>query len=554
MNILPVVDRELRVVSRSRITHRSRFFAGLIAAFVIGGMTLTVGFNRLPSQIGNSVFGILDFLLTWFCLIGGVMTTFDSVSEERRQGTLGLLFLTPLRNIDLILGKLASASLTVFFGAIAVMPVLAITLVLGGVTMGEVWRVSVGLLMILFFAASLGLSVSSLTKDASKSLLLAFGFLTLFLVVIEVAAQLQSAFKWFSPPRLTSFARDNVHTTDPARFWQAASCIGFFSLGLLLFATRRTAHFRIDQSEANTISPTNRFMRRVAAVPKKFKDADKRETMLQSNPAVWLAASSSPHSGLLRVLIVATLSIIGGIAVLGAIFDKNFWTGGTLFAGFTINLALKLWIAVAACQSFNETRRTGELDMLLTTPLRPGEVVAGHNLALEKIFEPAIRKVLGIQAASILITFHLFDAHGGDQIANLLFLVCFFVALITDYKAMRWVGLWNGLVYPKMHVALGRTVFTVLVIPWLVVIVPCLGWILFLCSPIYSAILANRAEEKFFNHFPRIVTEPEAYKNGKPILLKQPPMPVRRPIRPMPSQPQESDPTMPDAAHPPNKR
>ena len=547
MNFLPVVDRELRVASRSRLTHRSRFVAGFIAAFVIAGMTLTMGFTSLPSQVGGSVFSILNFLLTWFCLIGGVMTTFDSISEERRQGTLGLLFLTPLRNIDLILGKLTSASLNVFFGAIAVMPVLAITLVLGGVTLGEVWRVSLGLLIILLFGASLGMFVSSIMRDASKSLLLAFGLLAAFLLAVEILSGLQQwlagirffTLEWLSPPRLTSFARDKLHSADPARFWLASSCIGGLSLALLASTTRRTAHFRIDQTEAKPHLPSKRFRRRATAAPKWLKDKGQREELLQENPVIWLEASSSQHASLLRILIIASGVIMAGFLILGATVDDSIWIWGPLIAGFILNLGLKVWLAVAACQSFNEARRTGELDMLLTTPLRPERVVEGHREALTKIFQPAMWKILAIQSAPILGTFHLIALNGGDSAASLLFLTCFIVALIADFHALLKVGLWNGLVYPKMHIALGRTVFAVLGVPWLIALVPCFGWMLFLCSPIYSAILANRAEERFFNHFPRIVTEPGAFRNGKPIAPSHPPMPVRRPAPSLTPRPRE---------------
>jgi hypothetical protein len=67
-----------------------------------------------------------------------------------------------------------------------------------------------------------------------------------------------------------------------------------------------------------------------------------------------------------------------------------------------------------------------------------------------------------------------------------------------------------------MHVALGRTVFTVLVIPWLVFIVPCVGQLIVLGWPIYSIVLGNMAQTRFRERFPLIVSEPAAFINGKP--------------------------------------
>ena len=74
MRFLPVVERELRVAARSKATQRSRFIAALLGAFVLAAMTMTMQRSAIPSRIGSTVFDMIVFLLTWFCLIGGVMT------------------------------------------------------------------------------------------------------------------------------------------------------------------------------------------------------------------------------------------------------------------------------------------------------------------------------------------------------------------------------------------------------------------------------------------------------------------------------------------------
>ena len=72
----------------------------------------------------------------------GVRSTADCLSEEKRDGTLGLLFLTDLKGYDVVGGKLVATSLNAFYGLTAIFPLLAIPLLMGGVTNGEFWRMA----------------------------------------------------------------------------------------------------------------------------------------------------------------------------------------------------------------------------------------------------------------------------------------------------------------------------------------------------------------------------------------------------------------------------
>ena len=66
-----------------------------------------------------------------FALLSGLFLTSDCISEEKREGTLGLLFLTDLTGYDVVFGKLAATSLHVFYAMVAIFPVLAIPLLMG---------------------------------------------------------------------------------------------------------------------------------------------------------------------------------------------------------------------------------------------------------------------------------------------------------------------------------------------------------------------------------------------------------------------------------------
>src|SRR5205823_1684317 len=106
MALLPVVDRELRVAARKAATHWMRLGAAL-AAILVWFICFWSNSSSSPSALGHSLFVSVAILLVGGCIGAGPFITADLLSEEKRSGTLGLLFLTPLRVHHVLLGKLA---------------------------------------------------------------------------------------------------------------------------------------------------------------------------------------------------------------------------------------------------------------------------------------------------------------------------------------------------------------------------------------------------------------------------------------------------------------
>src|SRR5215213_3231406 len=95
-----ILHREMRIASRRRWTVWSRVVASLVG-FAIGFCLVVIStFSR--GATGEYIFTALAFISFWFCLIQGVRRAAASISDEKRDGTLGLLFLTDLRTIDII--------------------------------------------------------------------------------------------------------------------------------------------------------------------------------------------------------------------------------------------------------------------------------------------------------------------------------------------------------------------------------------------------------------------------------------------------------------------
>src|SRR5438552_3413169 len=171
MTVLPVVARELRIAARKR----SNFWLRVAAA--LAGMILGSGFMALSTlrgvgaaPLGGVLFGVLTWLALAAALSAGLFFTSDCLSEEKREGTLGFLFLTDLRGYDVVLGKLLATSLRGLYALLAFLPILAVTQMMGGVTGAQYWKSSLALMNALLFSLAAGMFISVISRDSQKSL------------------------------------------------------------------------------------------------------------------------------------------------------------------------------------------------------------------------------------------------------------------------------------------------------------------------------------------------------------------------------------------------
>jgi ABC-type transport system involved in multi-copper enzyme maturation permease subunit len=125
------------------------------------GRPLFIGLNRLV------------FILLWTV---GPLLTADCLSREKREGTIGLLFLTPLRPSEVVLSKVAAHCLQGASMLLAAAPVLVVPLLLGGITLPDVVRLAIFQAAALALALTSGLLASSLFRGGLAARLAAVGF------------------------------------------------------------------------------------------------------------------------------------------------------------------------------------------------------------------------------------------------------------------------------------------------------------------------------------------------------------------------------------------
>jgi hypothetical protein len=377
------------VASRKRTTFRVRVYAALVA-FVIGtGFLLLTAIDLPvsgPAMPGNALFGVLTWLSLAAALSAGLFLTSDCVSEEKREGTLGLLFLTSLRGYDIVAGKLLATSIRGFHALLAIVPVLAITLLMGGITGLRFAKTSVALVAAFLASLAVGLFVSALSRDSQKSMI---ATLVLILVLAgggPAADEIIAAVRQRpSEPMLglTSPVSLFVMAGDSGRapFWSGLlgnAIVAGLLLGLTAVLIRHTWQQRAPARprRVQTWMQWWRFggtERRMAL----------RQRLLDVNPVLWLACRERWQAVSLWVL---ALLLVGAFAAL--FIDSS---GGVLeiawhFLAIPVILLLYLGTASEATRLFVEARRSGLLELMLSTPLSARRILEGQWRAWLRLF------------------------------------------------------------------------------------------------------------------------------------------------------------------------
>jgi len=104
------------------------------------------------------LFGTLAALVFIYIAIAGILLTCDCLSVEKKGGNAGPAVSDRSARYDVVLANWRRPPINACYGILAVLPVLAIPLLLGGVTNGEFWRGALVSANLLFFFLCVGIS------------------------------------------------------------------------------------------------------------------------------------------------------------------------------------------------------------------------------------------------------------------------------------------------------------------------------------------------------------------------------------------------------------
>jgi ABC-type transport system involved in multi-copper enzyme maturation permease subunit len=475
MTFLPIVDRELRVAARRKSTYRMRTWT-VVVALVVGCFSLfPMMLMRGPGSVGKPFYTTLTGFAFGLCLLAGALLTADCLSEEKRDGTLGFLFLTDLKGYDVVLGKFMAMSLSAIYGLLAVLPITGLSLLLGGLTGGEFWRMTLALFNALFFSLATGILVSAIGRDSQRVMGGTLGLVILFagglpaLVKAGLAMGVPPGWDclaWISPYYAFGKALEPMYLWQPARYWWAllaSQLFGWCLLALASLALPRRWQERTGADEGASVL-TQWPQRRGKGTAER---ARAREELLPVNPVLWLM-SSGPDLRRIAWLIVW---VWGAVVLLVTLLAPR-EMGGFVLGWYGVRpfgFLLKWLLALQACRFFVEARRNGALEMLLCTPLTSRDILGGQMLALKKTFLWPIVWLLALLFVPVVVQVVATRAWNtpGMGTAFIGFVASGFCCLrmYADCYAVIWFGMWLALTLKKPGLAASLTVLFVLVLP-----------------------------------------------------------------------------------------
>ena len=422
----------------------------------------------MPSLPGRLLFDSLSAILFVFCLVEGVRQTADCLSQEKREGTLGLLFLTELSGRDVVWGKLAATSLGSFFALMAAFPVLAVALSAGGVTAGEFWRTILVLLNTLFAGLAWGMWASSRRQIEGRSLLLGLGAAFACTLVPWI---FEHFLRWVGLPNFSlsvamQLAGDAEYFARPARFWMTLLLAHGLSW-VLLAAAGRIVESGCREEAQVACEPVSPAYGQSLEPP---KIQEHRPIQMADDPAGWLAhrqLRQLRYGHLIWLALIATgfgpYVMILMLRFLPAASITGLYTAIDLASEF-LPIGLLLFIT---SRCFAEGRRGGDMEMILSTPLSSRELVLGHWRALwGQLRAPfiVITAVLGlIMFVRFMDTDFLFS---GSNSATIYFSVHGAKRLLCGLAAC-WLGLYLGLRMQSALRAVGYGVLWLVIVPWM---------------------------------------------------------------------------------------
>ncbi|MSR34152.1 MAG: hypothetical protein EXS12_05055 [Phycisphaerales bacterium] len=411
----------LRIVKGG--SHRIRHL--LIRSVYLGVLMLLVFFSLLGmgaslkdlAQRGASAFTLMSFgQVAAICLLTPIFMA-GAIAQESNPKTWEILLTTPLSSLQIILGNLCGRLFFVVALLLATLPLFIMTQIFGGVRSGSV----VASLQISFLAAlvmgAISIALSVLRNAGKRSIFVFYVVMVSYLAAtsafdrvardpITVGSNASWTTAWtplnpfltLESVLLTNHYRPQEFAQNEAgpfrRLWfgdplRAQTYLSFVVvLTFILYATLRVRLVG-SRTEANN-TWLSRFMRRLNSKNQRVP------RHVWRNPIAWWEVNlrlATPMARLLRWGFLIFGCVL--VAVILAMHRGGFLNTSVLRIVLTAVVISEVLLAVLLAAGVSATavsreREDGSLDVLLTTPIQPGEYLSGKLRGLITVLWPMI--------------------------------------------------------------------------------------------------------------------------------------------------------------------
>ena len=171
LNLLTLLSHSLRQESRSVTSHRFRMGSLLVATWMLLSAHY---YSWFMGGVGRAFVTSLTYLDLMLILVAGSNYFGSVITEEKEQGTLGLLKLAGFSNAGLMFGKSSARIVIALLIFLIQLPFAFLAIVLGGTTVTQIMAAYLSLAAFLILLGNVGLFLSVVCRRNSAATGLTF--------------------------------------------------------------------------------------------------------------------------------------------------------------------------------------------------------------------------------------------------------------------------------------------------------------------------------------------------------------------------------------------
>jgi ABC-type transport system involved in multi-copper enzyme maturation permease subunit len=403
----PIFVREwLTVPRRTRHYVVRSAYLGLLWVLGLTAWQAMIGWSQ-SATLGDTarfglrlfqIYGLVQLILVSFF---AALSAASAVAQEKDRRTFVLLLLTDLRNYEIVLGKLFGSLLQIVLLLVGMVPVLALVLLLGGVSPEQVAQAVLVLAASALAAGSLGGLVALWRDKTFQALALTVLFLVLYLCLVRgltVVPRLAGVLGWSNPVLSEANVESAQRWLDPYEALQSVlepagavgpgiaipPAVGFAAIMVVLSVLLNAwaiLRLRVWNPSGEQIVQRER--------PEEEEDKDRakahaapgRVRHVWANPVLWREIATRAY-GRRALLVKLAYFVVLGLVCYYAL--APLWTPDRRPPDFVaawglvpVGILSLLLVSAQAVTAITSERDSGALDLLLVTDLTPKEFIFG---------------------------------------------------------------------------------------------------------------------------------------------------------------------------------
>ncbi|MFN7138940.1 MAG: hypothetical protein ACK4UN_06355, partial [Limisphaerales bacterium] len=314
-------------------------------------------------------------------------------------------------------------------------------------------------------------------------------------IYYENWSQFSTTYLLPSPVYAAVLAFDGPYQSKPNEFWTTTLLTHLYSWIFLFLACRIVPRSWQDRAASPRELLLQKKMMEItqgrAEVRKRY-----RTELLEKNPFLWVAARDRMKGRVLWIFLFAC----GALWLWGYSYVKKDWlnNGTYIFTALVLHTSLKCWLAGEASRRFVDDRRSGALELMLSTPIAVRDILRGQLMALWRQFSRPGACVLLLGGIFMIAGMDSHWGRAGIDWEWILVWVAGLTIFVFDLVALAWLGMWLGLTNQKVNRASGGAVARILFLPWLALGLTIAFFGILSLSPAIRQMLSFNLPDYFF--------------------------------------------------------